>query len=321
MSQDPPDLRTTSLETMEAIERWRRGSKPPAATTDGASLSGPTNSAAAPQAPANTTPATTKMPAPKAPAATQPAPSTPSAQAAPSEPDDSKPFRPVARPPMCRLCLLDDGSTQEGEIIRVRGDQLVIGRSDADVVIPHDARISPRHVELRRTEEGGSYRWRVVDLQSETGTYAMVMTAPIDAGTQFLIGSHRFRFDAPLVSEKISSETMHATVAWNDKSHKGVSALVPSIVEITPDGEGKRHPILQPEVWIGRDPQSCVVVLAEDPFVARRHARLIRDAQGRWRIEANKTINGVWVGITSLTVESAGWFQIGEQRFSVKVLA
>src|SRR6202040_1954451 len=82
------------------------------------------------------------------------------------QPDaDTLDFRPVRRPPMAMLCLLDDGRG-EGEWIRLRKDVTVIGRSEGDVVIPHDASMSGRHVAIARHADKGRFRWHVSDLES-----------------------------------------------------------------------------------------------------------------------------------------------------------
>ena len=44
---------------------------------------------------------------------------------------------------------------EKEEWLRLRGDRVVIGRSEGDVLIPHDAMISGRHAELSRRVEGG----------------------------------------------------------------------------------------------------------------------------------------------------------------------
>src|SRR4051812_21740842 len=57
--------------------------------------------------------------------------------------------RPVQRPPMAQLCIFDDGAT-DGEWIRLRADRTVIGRTEGDVLIPHDGQIANPHTEILR---------------------------------------------------------------------------------------------------------------------------------------------------------------------------
>lgn len=70
---------------------------------------------------------------------------------------DTAGFRPIVRPPMLLLGILDDGG-EDGEWIRIRGDGLVIGRDQGDVRIPHDTMISGRHAELSRQTVRGAFR-------------------------------------------------------------------------------------------------------------------------------------------------------------------
>src|SRR4051812_49367698 len=57
------------------------------------------------------------------------------------------PFRPVVRPVMAMLTVCDDGKN-DGEVIRIRRHRFVIGRTEGDLCIPIDGRISARHVEI-----------------------------------------------------------------------------------------------------------------------------------------------------------------------------
>src|SRR5437588_5592043 len=57
--------------------------------------------------------------------------------------------RPVQRPPIALLCILDDGKA-DGEWVRLRADATVIGRSEGDVRLPHDGLVSTRHAQVVR---------------------------------------------------------------------------------------------------------------------------------------------------------------------------
>ena len=51
--------------------------------------------------------------------------------------------RPQDRPPLALLCVLDDGKA-DGEWHRLRADRCVIGRTEGDIRIAHDAKMSSR---------------------------------------------------------------------------------------------------------------------------------------------------------------------------------
>lgn len=234
----------------------------------------------------------------------------------------AEPFRPVARPPMALLTVLDDGD-DSGEVVRVRAAVFVIGRVQGDLVIPHDAGISGRHAEISRREEAGQHRWYLRDLQSTNGTFARASTVTLHHGQEVVIGRSRLRFEATTATLDESAPPAvaagTATRKWQVPGAAASGASAPPVlVELTPQGEGRRFPLSAPEVWIGRDPRGTVVL--DDPTVDARHARVSRDPKGRWVVANNRSVNGVWARVEEISLERGGLFQCGEQRFLVKIL-
>ena len=109
-------------------------------------------------------------PAPRV-AAVAPAP-LPASAPAPAD-DSPPPFRPTQCPPLAVLTVFDDGA-DGGETIRIRQDQFVIGRTEGDLLIAHDAQMSGRHAELRRKLHKDRHRWVLSDLGSTNGTFVRV---------------------------------------------------------------------------------------------------------------------------------------------------
>jgi hypothetical protein len=68
----------------------------------------------------------------------------------------------------------------------------------------------------------------------------------------------------------------------------------------------------------GSDPL-CPIPRTDDPFCEPQHARVYRKPKGDWFVEHNKTRNGLWLKMSQIVVESVIHFQIGEQRFRLKV--
>jgi pSer/pThr/pTyr-binding forkhead associated (FHA) protein len=91
------------------------------------------------------------------------------------------------------------------------------------------------------------------------------------------------------------------------------------LLELTPQGEGRRWPLVAAENWIGRDP-ACAIALKDDILLNPRHARIHRDAKGRWLLENNKSHNGVWLRTEHVAIDGTCEFQLGEQRFVVRIL-
>jgi hypothetical protein len=233
--------------------------------------------------------------------------------------DDTLPFRPARRPPMALLGILDDGR-EDGEWLRLRSTRTVIGRTEGDIRIPHDEMISGRHCELIRQADQSRYRWFLNDLQSTNGTFVRVGKAQLRHGQEILLGGKRWRFDAaPMGAEtpsEDSGEQPKATRGW-----KAVTAsdLLPSLVELTPEGQGEKFLLTQPDNRVGRNPKLCTVVLSGDPLVSPLHVRIYRDAKERWQLENCNAHNGVWLRINKVPLEGTGQFQVGEQRFVIKI--
>lgn len=266
-------------------------------------------------------PATVREQAPAARAGSPPTVREQGPAAAPAPaPPNAAPFRPIRRPPMALLTVLDDGR-EEGEVVRLRKDTFIIGRSTGDLVIPHDSMMSSRHAEISRKNDKGRWRWLLTDLQSTNGTYVRVASAILKHEQEFLLGSKRYRFDAAPPGADAGKEAAdaggHKTRGWQAVAP---ADLVPSFVELTPQGPGQRYFLDRADHWLGLDPAQCSVVLAGDPMISPRHARLYKDAaKQRWVLENAGAHNGIWLRVNRIPIEGTGHFQLGEQRFTLKV--
>jgi pSer/pThr/pTyr-binding forkhead associated (FHA) protein len=232
----------------------------------------------------------------------------------------TEPFRPVDRPPMALLTVLDDDG-ESGETVRLRAATFVIGRVDGDLVIPHDGGISGRHAEISRRAEGGHFRWYLRDLQSTNGTFARASQVILHHGQEVLIGRTRLRFEAALSAPQPAPApgAVAATRKWQaGPAQEAAAAAKASLVELTLAGEGRRFALTEPETWVGRDPRGKVVL--NDPTVDPQHARAYRDPKGRWVLANARSLNGLWVRVDEVPLDRGGQFQCGEQRFLVKVV-
>jgi pSer/pThr/pTyr-binding forkhead associated (FHA) protein len=236
-----------------------------------------------------------------------------SAPAAPPEPE-TPPYRPTRRPSTAMLTVFDDGR-DDGEQIRLRGERFVIGRAEGDLVIPHDGLLSSRHAEIVRLVEQGASSWYLNDLGSTNGTFVRVSKTVMKHGQELLIGGRRFRFETgDLATAAGGADKMgRGTQSWQ------APAALAALIDLTVPGEGQRHLLLRSETWIGRDPAGSAVVV-KDPYVNPRHAVLRQDRKGRWQLENNRSVNGIWLRVDRIPMETACHFQLGEQRFLLKIL-
>jgi len=240
---------------------------------------------------------------------------------APPKARSAVPFRPTIRPPMAVLTVFDDGKT-DGEVIRIRDHRFIIGRTDGDLCIPLDGRISSRHLEITHQVVGGLHRYVVTDLQSTHGMYVRVSRTALADKAEFLVGNGRYRFDAPHTDagptvDGVANEGGFGETRGLDE---GASPFRPAAVtELIGSDIGNRLLLTSNEYWIGSDP-SCPIRRPDDPFCEPRHVRLYRGgSRGTWHAEHHKTRNGLWLRMPQITVESVAQFQIGEQRFQLRV--
>ncbi len=253
-------------------------------------------------------------------AQSQPAAISPAASPTPNKGPSPTLFRPTVRPPMAILTVCDD-SKLDGEVIRIRDQRFVIGRGEGDLKIPIDGRISSRHVEITLQTVGGLHRWVLADLQSTHGMFVRVSRTVLADRAEFLAGNGGYRFDSPqaladaTVAQGADPAVADATQGW-DGSRSPFRA--PAVTEMIGYEIGNRMLLVKPEYWIGADP-TCSICRSDDPFCEPRHVRLFRTPNGSWYAEHNRTQNGLWLRMSQIVVESVVRFQIGEQRFLLKV--
>jgi hypothetical protein len=237
---------------------------------------------------------------------------------------ETQPFRPTVRPPIGLLHVFDDGE-ETGEDVRVRVGSFVIGRVEGDLVIPHDAGISGRHAEILRRVENGAAAWLLRDLNSTNGTFVRAATVALHHDQELLIGGRIFRFASPAqgpdAAEAANAEAI-VTRKWEGMSRGGIaraSSTPPALVEVAAGSVARSYALTGGEVWLGRDPRRCSIVV-DDPTVDPRHARVYRDERGRWVIANERSRNGLWARVREVSLGRGGYFQCGEQRFFFKAL-
>lgn len=228
-----------------------------------------------------------------------------------------RPFLPTVRPPVPILTIYDDGQ-KTGEIVRIRDEQFIIGRTEGDCKLPFDELLSARHLAITRQVVSGAWRWVVTDLQSKNGVFFRVARAPLQHGGEFLIGGGCYKF-------QIIQQTDPKTTAWNStdsqpldtRQYSGESKPgAASILEIIRGGSGLRITLTKNRYTIGSS-QENDIVRTDDPFANAHHASLTRSDKGTWVLQNEGSFNGVWVGLPQIGIPLGGKveFQAGEQRF------
>jgi hypothetical protein len=195
---------------------------------------------------------------------------------------------------MAVLIAVDDNQTT-GEWRRIRSPRYMIGRTEGDMVIPHDIAMSQRHAEVRLVRKEDGFRWYLHDLKSSNGTFVLFDEVRLNKGDQLLVGSRRFLFDVPFCDPAEGP---------------------PVLIEIVRNGTGHRIELSGDEVLLGRDPNRCPAFLADDPLIEPEHARVCRNAAtGRWHVQRLNSRNGTWYRVSKVRLCHGCWFLLGEQRF------
>lgn len=233
--------------------------------------------------------------------------------------DSALPFRPVNRPPTLILCALDDGSRDEGEWFRIRSSPFRIGRTEGNFIVPHDNGVSGRHLEIALKYEDGSYRFFLRDTGSRNGTFVRVAKALLKNGQELLIGARRYYFRSGEPTPNDPSSDAEFAAGWQADTPANAGDGTPRIVEMTPRGDGQTFPLEDGENLFGTDAATCSIVVAGDPFLSGVHARIFKDQKNRWMIENRGSLNGIWLRIMEMPLDTGGEFQIGEQRFLVRI--
>jgi pSer/pThr/pTyr-binding forkhead associated (FHA) protein len=245
--------------------------------------------------------------------------------------DSALPFRPVNRPPTLILCALDDGARDDGEWFRVRKPEFRIGRTQGDpdhpndIIIANDNGVSSTHVEIKLRIEDGRYRYYLRDWPSRNGTFVRVSRAALRPDQELLLGARRYVFHAGATASNAQSASEQdfaankATRGWEAVSSVNLSQMLPKLVEMTPRGNGHEFALSDGMNVLGTDGSQCTITISGDPFVSSTHARIVKDKKNRWVVENLNSLNGIWLRIDEMALDTGGEFQIGEQRFLVRI--
>ncbi|MCA9136112.1 MAG: FHA domain-containing protein [Planctomycetales bacterium] len=224
-------------------------------------------------------------------------------------------FRPTNRQPLAMLTILDDGSREDGETIRIRDSRFTIGREKGDVKIPFDGDISSQHVELRCQKQKGRFRWYLIDRKSTNGTFVRAFRASLSRETELIIGSRRYLFQLPVLGSEATETEALQTNAYRAPTRTLFEQFVPRLTETgVAEQHARSFSIGGREMNLGGDPR-CDITIQDDPFISPKHARMYQDESDRWMIEDLKSLNGVWIRVNKFAIDKQTEFQLGQQRF------
>ena len=190
------------------------------------------------------------------------------------------PYRPTSRPPIALLTVFDDGKN-DGEVIRIRDHEFVIGRTEGDLQDP-DRR--PDLVAARRDHAPGRRRHSPLGRDRPPEHSRHVRPGqPDGAGRPGRVPGRQRAIpvrDAPRPGRgdrRRGAEPagFGQTRGWAD----GPSPFrPPRVTELLGNEIGNRMLLVKPEYWIGSDP-TCAICRPDDPFCEPRHVRLFRGSR------------------------------------------
>ncbi|TWU05095.1 FHA domain-containing protein [Stieleria varia] len=224
-------------------------------------------------------------------------------------------FRPTNRQPLALLTILDDGSRDEGETVRLRDSKFTIGREKGDLVIPFDSDISGQHAELRCQKQKGRFRWYLIDRKSTNGTFVRAFRASLSRESELVLGGRRYLFQLPETSVEATETEALQTNAYRAPTRTMLEQFVPRLTEAgTGEKNSRSFSLGGNEIFLGGDPR-CQIAIEDDPFISPKHARLYQDETERWMIEDQKSLNGIWIRVKKFPIDKQTEFQLGQQRF------
>lgn len=206
------------------------------------------------------------------------------------------------------VVVVEDGS--DGKAFDLNGPEVIIGRTEGEVLLFDDPYVSPRHARL--TEQSGT--WHLENLSSLNGVYVRTKGRyPLENGDLILLGSQVLQFQ--LVSEEerhLGPVSQHGTRVFGSKpvprlarlDQRSTTGLVADVYYVHRD-----------ETVLGREVGD--LVFTADAFLSRRHAVLRRDpGSGQFSLEDLESSNGTYVAIRgSITLKDGDRIRVGQHLF------
>jgi pSer/pThr/pTyr-binding forkhead associated (FHA) protein len=204
-------------------------------------------------------------------------------------------------------------------------DQVDIGRSEGDVILPDDFYLSPRHARIARKPEPagapqGRAVYQLIDLASTNGVYLRLnqngsKEVALEDQDLFLVGQQVLKFELVRHAEEgLAPATQHGTLVFGTPAAARYARISQRSVEgVTRD----TFHVTRAETVLGRE--SGDVVFTDDPFLSRRHAAIKFDhATRRFMLGDLGSSNGTFIQIRGeVTIRSGDQFRIGQQLFRI----
>lgn len=200
------------------------------------------------------------------------------------------------------------GYTSNGQHVLSAEVQDSLGLQGVSIEIPVEVRVE--------AASGG-----LTALQPAVGPLAAI-AAVVVAGSVLAIGllalGRRSKSERPVLAPKPRLNPLKRTRMQKEPVGQAEAHLVPVVPR------GPSVPLLGVDVVLGRDPSLAAIVL-DDPSVDGMHARLIRQAGGRYLLRDQGSVAGTWVNYhlvpqAGAVLEHGDLLQLGRVEFRFEVV-
>lgn len=234
--------------------------------------------------------------------------------------EESIAFAPRRRPWYPQVKILDDHSSEAGEIIRLRKDSFTFGRKDCDFSFPAEGLMSGLHAKISLQEIAANHwDWVLEDAGSRNGVFVRQSEFQLHPGNEFLLGGTKVSVHGNAqLHRKTSSHRSPNEAYVLDESHirsrneLEISSYLFSQESLLVPLHGKTMPL-------GRIAEGAVA-FSVDPFVEPVHGIVHKTSSHAWKITDEKSLNGIWLRVRRSVLSHSTSFILGEQRFRFEFL-
>lgn len=222
---------------------------------------------------------------------------------------EAEPYHARLRPTYPKLVIVDDGESNQGEVIRLRSEKLTIGRQGCDLNFPAERLMSATHCSISLESDcGGQWRWTLRDNSSRHGLFLRLQEFSVSQRNEWLAGGTRFtiagsKLTAPAISESYYSRYVNTEINQSE-----------SLVVAGYNHDFSASIKLQKKMQLGAVASSTSIAIP-DTQIEPTHFDLRYIDHSCWSVIDNNSHNGTWLRINHLVITSNCSFIAGEQRF------
>lgn len=208
--------------------------------------------------------------------------------------------------------MLDVGEQHWKRIGKFGKQPCRLGRFEGDVTFPEIRTWARKHAEFGVDDQGHPF---VQDLGSRNGIFRRIhRPVRLSDGQRFRVAEHLMEFRAVRASRRSSPLTESSDERFWSRDLE----LLGQVAMIRSDGSVPcLFPLIKSDVYIGRDPEACDIVLIDDLSSSRCHALIFSEEGNLW-LQDNNSQNGTYVQIGERQVlELADMLLLGKIRIRI----